>query len=1162
MRTYFKILFMNVLLAAFLSATATAEPVEVQASPQKGYGRIVFNRSSPVSFTASTQGRRLTVRFNGPIEASYDGVVQALAGYLAGATAGADGRSVIFNLRGDFQIRSFNMGAAAIVDIIGQASQAPAPKPAQAETEDKKPQTAFTATRIKVRTGVHEGYTRIVFDWPGKVDYTLSQNGGEAVISFDQAADVDLGPLQKKPPKLISGARSSIGDGGLTVTLMVPETSKIKHFISGPKVVVDVMKPTEAAPAPAPAAAEQQATNEPKKPAPAAMPAAPVEPAAIPPTSQTSEQAPEQDPEQSSESASEPTPDQPVEQAGKPTALTPPARTAPEATPTGDAAALTKKAVAQDGGGSRLTTAKPPSQETSPAAQLANTPAPTGEIKAIGIKIDWDEPVAAAVFRRVGYLWVIFDKAAKMNVAALRKAGGNVIRYIEQIPSSRATILRMVTVTGINPNLRRAGLAWILEFRQQPEGPKTAIEATPQPNSPIGARLFLPVTEPGNAIAFTDPEVGDSLIVVPVIPLGYGIANAYEYPQAHILPSSQGLVIQPTSDDLRVRPLRQGVELTSASGLQLSSVTANLTADLGLGLGSLMRSLTRIFDFEKWRQTDFITFNNNKRRYEMAAAVASKANKEKARMDLVRVYFSNGFAAEALGVMEIIAESRPEIVEDKEFLGIRGASNLLMGRLAESAEDFSNPLLDDNDEARFWRAVLRAYGGDLFGAAPDLRRTGAITRPYPNPLKIPLNTLIAEAAIELGDIKQATRYMETVRAIEPNAAQLNQLEFVDGRLKELSGDFDGAVGMWEVVQEGPHRPSRAKAAIARTELLLKLKKISKREAAEELEKLRFAWRGDAFEFNLLRRLGTLYIDIGDYRNGLRTLRQAATHFRDYEEAPDVTQQMTEAFDSLYLDDVADELSPVTAIALYDEFKELTPPGEKGDEMIRKLADRLVDVDLLDRATRLLQGQVEFRLEGLEKSRVGTQLALIHIIALEYDEAIGALDGSEGEGLPEELIQQRRHLRARALIGLYSNEEALALLDKDKSIDAELLRTEIFWGDKDWVQAGQTLRRLIRLLGARPDQPVNDLVGRHILNLAIAETLARDERGIDRLMRDYGVAMEQGPFRDAFQLIASPETLGLISYRSIAGKVADVENFQSFMAAYRERLKERKLSAIN
>jgi len=136
------------------------------------------------------------------------------------------------------------------------------------------------------------------------------------------------------------------------------------------------------------------------------------------------------------------------------------------------------------------------------------------------------------------------------------------------------------------------------------------------------------------------------------------------------------------------------------------------------------------------------------------------------------------------------------------------------------------------------------------------------------------------------------------------------------------------------------------------------------------------------------------------------------------------------------------------------------------------------------------------------------------------------------------------------------------LKDDKSINADLLRTEIFWNGKDWVQASISLRRLARSYGAKPKEPVDEKQGQTILNLAVAMTLSGNERGIDRLRRDYGEAMDEGPFRDAFRLIASPQSFGLIDYASIAGKVADVENFQSFMEAFQERLKEQKLSSIN
>ena len=1143
------ILMVGLALCTFGVATASAEAVKVRAAAHDGYGRIVFNWPTPGPYKVETAGGQLVVSFGRAIEPALAGVVGNLSKYLSAAAAGGDGRSVVFTLKQGFEARGFDMGAAVVVDIIDTAQakteQEKSPAPAAAPATPEATQAA-SGPIVRVRSGVHDEYTRIVFDWPQKVPYQLTQEAGKATINFSRPAQIDIAKLQGRPPKLISGISSQATDGGVSVTLTVADTSRVRDSQSGAKVIVDVMKPTGEAlvrqPAPV-AETAPQPLEKPTVPATITAPATATAPAppAIP--VKAVEQV-----------AATPT-------AGAPTALTPPSQAKHSALSEADQNAFNQIA------GVKILDGTPAAGVTAGAVGAASDkPIKTSAIDsgtdAVGIRIDWDEPVAAAVFRRAGYLWIVFDKNTQLNLADLKAAGGNIFRSIEQVPNEGATLLRLETVSGVNPTMKRDGLAWILEFRQQPIAPTTAIQITPQPNSPIGARLFISVTEPGQAISLIDPAIGDTLVVVPVIPLGYGIANQYEYPQARILASSQGLAIQPRADDLRVRPLRQGVEVTNASGLQISPVAAALAADAKLDEGLMIRSLTRLFDLEKWSQTSLDTFEENKWKYQMAAATATSTGKEKARMDMARFYFANGFGAEALGVLNIVAESRPEIAETEEFRGLRGAINVLMARYDDAREDLHHPSLDNNDEARFWRATLQAYEGDLYGAAADLRRMAAITRPYPRALKMPLETLIADAAVQLGDIKQATRYLEAMRANNPNPAEISQIEYVEGRLHELSGDFDGAVGIWETVQEGPHRPSRAKAAVSRTELLLKLKQIDDFEAIIELEKLRFAWRGDQFEFDLLRRLGDLYIAIGDYRNGLRTMRQAATHFRDNEKAPEVTQQMTDAFASLYLDNKADQLAPITAIALYDEFKELTPPGEKGDEMIRRLADRLVDVDLLDRAAALLQGQVEFRLEGVQKARVGAQLALVHILAREYEQAINALDGSDGPDLPEELVAQRRHLRARSLMGEVRNEDALALIKDDKSLDADLLRLEMFWADQDWVQASLTLSRMLRAYEAKPNMPLDDIKGRIVLNQAIAMTLSANERGIDRLRRDYSEAMNNTQFRDAFRLIASPHTLGLISFASIAGKVMDVENFQTFMTAYQERLKQRKLSAIN
>lgn len=1138
-------------------ASVSADQVPVKSALHQGYGRLVFNWPAPVQYSARISGNRLVIQFSRPIEANYSTVVRALKKYIGGVQLSSDGRSVSFALTKKFTLRSFDSGTAVVVDLMDEAPKEttakntqPVAKKTTAKKRKQQPSTAPSASSgpsIKVRKGQHAKYSRVVFDWPRKVRYTFSQSGDTVTLAFQSPANINLESVGRRPPKFVKSIRTGSGNKGSIVTLKVPATSKVRHFLSGSKVVVDVMAPgTRKADAKAPvksaqASSVKKPTSKPKaatskkKTKPAHLATTPI---AVPKKS-------------AAKKASKPA-------SGKPMSLTP-----------GKGITITK------GGQDKISappaehaSAKPknlksttPKKEQTKVAALSPAMQLKGAAGAISLRFDWDEPVAAAVFPRAGALWIVFDQQSKtLNLDALRAAGGNAIRSIDLIPSNNGTVLRLVALAGINPTLKRDGFAWIFNFKKQSLQLNKAINAKAQPNSPIGPRIFMPVQEPGEPVVVTDPEVGDRLIVIPVVPLGNGVVRRYMYPQLQVLPSSQGIVIRPWVDNIRVRSLRQGVEISSSGKLLISTVSRAAAA--GSKSGGL-RSLTRILDFKRWRNVTAKTFTRDRRKLQYDITRKKGLKKEDARLELARFFLANGFGAETMGMMRLIEQDRPAAKNDAEFRLMRGIGNYMLGRYTDGRADVFHKSVGKYDEGTFWQAAITGMMGDRFKASLNLRRLGGITRPYPIELKYPLSLLIADAAIDAGDVRISKRFLDVVEADEHLALSIKgRLNFTKGRFLELSGDFESAVGEWKKAMEGPHRPSRAQAAVARAELLLKLKKISRGETIDELEKLRFAWRGDEFEFNLLRRLGRLYMEDGNFRNGLRTLKQAVTHFRDINKAKEVTLEMTDAFAELYLNSAADSLPPVTAIALYEEFKELTPVGAKGDEMIRKLADRLVEVDLLPEGATLLEDQIKFRLKDEEKSRVGARLAVVRLMNHEYAKARNALLSSDEPNLTEGLAEERRHLRARALMGMKRDEAALQLLKKDKSINANLLRIEIFWMGKDWANASQVLRRLLRQLKAKPDEPLTDEQGRYVLNLAISMTLSGNERATSRIRRDFGPAMNVTSYGDAFRLIATPQTGALIDYRTISSKVKDAELFTTFMAAYKNRLKQVNLSGIN
>jgi len=1141
MKRRFLSLFVVVFSCALWIFPALAEQVPVSGTDHGDYGRFEFNWPGAVGYSAVLQGDRVIVTFDRPIEADFSQALGALGKYARNAFVNPDGRSVTIVLTAAWGLDYFDMGRAVIVDLLDEGNAAPfaAAQPApiqQPRLTEPLPRATPQRPFLGVRFGEHPSYSRMVFDWPSATGYEVVNEEETATVLFDRDAELDLSALRSSLPKNIRSVEAFSEAGGLTVVLGIPKGSELKHFLSGPKVVIDVANPTSSAPKTSPQTAAKP------KPAPASPPRADE-----PPPPQPAKVA-------KVETAKPET--LPAPKANKPVSLVPPTER--------------KLADLPSAKSPSPTTGLPPGVIPSPS-RPAKAPAPTPTSPGLpkgmspsmepaqvapkdalfSIQFNWDEPVGAAVFRRGDSLWAVFDKKRPQDLDAVRRAAGDKIPVVEQLESVSATLIRMETAPGLNPSLRRNGLTWILDFKQQNLEPRKPIEAVGEAVGEVGRRLFIPIQQAGKAVPLRDPKAGDNLVVVPVIPLGHGVGLEREYAEFFLLPTGQGVVMRPKVDNIRVRPFPQGVELTSDTGLKITPAGKKEGAASPMVAAGLVK---RIFEPDTWLLGDRKKFQQLKQDIQYEIATTKAVKRRAARMKLAKFYLAQKMGHEAEAVLNMIAVEDEAMQSRPEFRALRGAARFLKSRFKEAIQDLSHGSLEGTHEAEFWKAAAQASLGQIKVAAEEMRRTGTVLRKYPRNLKFPLGALAAETAITVGDVEQAQHFIDMLALDDPSPQEEGQLAYLEGRIAELSGDFDKAVEHWEEAAEGAHRPSRAKASYARAELLRRTEEFTAEDAIEALEKLRFAWRGDNFEFTLLRKLGGLYFQEDDFRNGLQTLRQAATYFRNHPQAPMVTQEMARAFRHLYLEGGGDALPPVTAIALFDEFKELTPAGDTGDLMIRRLADRLIGVDLLDRAAKLLENQVHFRLKGEERARVGAKLALIYMQNRKLEQALKSLDQTVVAGIPEELVALRRHLRARALMELGRTEQVVLTLEKDESMEADIIRSELYWRKRDWPKAAQSLRRVVRDVNARPNEALDNKQAKYVMNLAVALTLGANERGINRLRSSYGEAMAASPYGDAFRLITSSGGRGLIDYRTISQKVREVESFQAFMSAYKERLK--------
>jgi hypothetical protein len=100
-----------------------------------------------------------------------------------------------------------------------------------------------TAQNVRVRGGEHAGFNRVVFDWRTPVPYRVESGSGQATLVFERRATLDLSRYRVNPPPLFRRL-SPRGDGDqLSVHIRFPAGARLRHFVYGPKVVVDVYAP-------------------------------------------------------------------------------------------------------------------------------------------------------------------------------------------------------------------------------------------------------------------------------------------------------------------------------------------------------------------------------------------------------------------------------------------------------------------------------------------------------------------------------------------------------------------------------------------------------------------------------------------------------------------------------------------------------------------------------------------------------------------------------------------------------------------------------------------------------------------------------------------------------------------------------------------------------
>ncbi len=1055
--------------------------------------------------------------------------------------------------------------------------------------------------KVAVRTSANQGYERLVFQWQAKPEYSISKEGGRILVRFSKAGALDMAGVAANANIKKIEALSKDGEA-LQVAVSIPDGSKFRDFTVQNKMIIDVYDPDGAV----------KKTEE--------KPVAPVaeKPVAAAPKEEPVKEAAKGDFTVKPAPSEEAAPVHPVEAAKVAApAIEPHAITLTSTTSTGMAAFVRNGWLWIVIDAMDLPNApkvEGPQADKLPALEKI-------EIET-GVAYRMDLPEGMNVYGEGGGLsWKILlmqtPKPKQIEpVKPLEQADGTPAKLVWPLKDMR-TIL-----TFTDPAVGDTITAVTAIHAAQYTGPARNYVNLRTLNSAIGLAFVAKSDDVTAEKTIAEVSVGR--------PGGLALSSAKDVASEQIRqamaeekkPVEEKPAAEKAGEEKpdEEKPDEQVKDMALTEEPPAQTEVEHVTPEpvVAASKDELSKATeekptgNNIYNFARWEMGGIPALEKNL--HVMMVEISNK--KEDARNEdiitMAKLNLANNRGSEALGLLRIAVLKVPELEDNAEFQALRAAALALSKKYDEAIIDYTREDLKKYDDIKYWTAYTLAGLEDWKQAITVLPKNFEAIAQYPRELRTPMALVFTEIALRGADVPRAARIM---KILEPEKGHLplaynSAWNYLQGEAERQAGHADKAIAIWEpLVKNGKDDLYRAKAGLSLTKLQLDQKKITPEQAIDRLEGLRYAWRGDELETLINFRLGQIYVENKDYLKGLTVLRNAETLAPREDIAKEVADYMTRTFREVFNNDRLKAITPLEAISLHEEFKDLLPIGEEGDRFTEKLAERLVDADLLGRAATLLEYQVNNRLKGDKKAEIAIRLAAIRLLDGNPEGALRSLEIAQDtldklsgkkpavadikpedlkpeageaavpapkaeeakieaakpveEAKPAEEVKpaletadpekQRQIylLKARALSMKKQVDEAMKILEAmPLDSDVNRLRTDIAWTAGRWEEAAMALNDLIVAEDISPKRPLTDYQRDIILNRAIALNLSGNRVALANARERFNAQMKDTAKGQMFEVVTRPRKPDMIGSReAIDSMISEIDLFKGFLDSY-------------
>ncbi|MEZ5839592.1 MAG: hypothetical protein R3D02_03905 [Hyphomicrobiales bacterium] len=929
---------------AFAGQVATVEAFAMK----EGFGRLIItfaDRLTLPEYNAQVNNGVLVVSFKTEVSAAVDRVGLTLASYVTVARADPGGMALRFALARAVRVNTMEAGEKLFVDllpydwkglppglpedIVAELARRAEAAAAMARAEERARLAGETQPVLDVRVGRQPTFTRFSFGWNVPFEAGFARDGQDVTVDFDVVADADLGPIRSDMPPLVEEIGSEVDGKGMKIKLKVAASADVRAFRDGAAYVVDVADPNAAATRPD----VEQKISEAVSGRPAGDGAmivtrgeagdAVADPATWAPLAEVDVSSRPLAPATGGRDEDQPIAPLPAQKATVP----PPPAEKPKV--------ADKPAVptipAPDAGGmaaaGRYSTASPKYIHVE-ARRVGDT---------VRLVFPFDSDTPAAVFRRGANLWIVFDSGLPIDLRAVRNDLGHIITDSQITRSGSSQAIRLTFDEPRLTTLGSEGSAWIVTIGEMILSPSRPLDIERASASDGRSIVRVPLNNAGSVHWIDDPVIGDRIVAITALGPPRGFIKPLNFVEFSILPSAHGVAVVPLVDNLDA-DLEGGVlTLSRDTGLSLSNGSGRIVS-----VAPAASELARpgFIDFRAWQEGGLPAYRENLEALQHAAANAEEGKRSEPRLDLARFYLANGLAYEAIGILDMIGRESNTTTETADYRVLLGAADVMANRAIDAYKVLADPALDTNPDAHLWRLLTHDKLQNWLEVRREVPEVEQILASYPLALQTDVNLAAARAAIEVNDFAEATGHLAEINPATTTPDRVAAYDLLRARLADASGRTDEALGYYDrVIKTGP-RPVAAEAELRKLSQMKRDGVLDADKGIEALESLTAIWRGDQTELKALRLLSQLYVDRGRYREAFTTMRAAMIAAPEDNTSRLVQDDMSTVFADLYLNGKAEGMEPLDALALFYDFRHLTPVGRRGDEMVRRLADRL------------------------------------------------------------------------------------------------------------------------------------------------------------------------------------------------------------------------------